>query len=135
MPVPAKIMFFSPCYNHLTFEDPEAPRSETIWPKHTASGPPGVTSTGAPALLLRLQDQGLLSSQAGLPLLKQSGGGKAPMGRAFDELALWENGRGCWVELKCCAVSKFHLPSGSQPGTLSQFNTPPGTLYLVAQNQ
>lgn len=92
-------------------------------------------SAGVPVLLLPLQDQGLPSSQAGLPLVKQSGGGKAPMGPAFDELALWGNGHGCWVELKCYAVSKFHLPSGSQPGTLSQLNTPPGTLYLVAQDQ
>lgn len=54
---------------------------------------------------------------------------------AFYALALWGSGRGCWVEPKCCAVSKFRLPSGSQASTHPQFNTPPGTLYLVAQNQ
>ena len=42
---------------------------------------------------------------------------------------------GCWVRPKCYAASKFHPHAVASPAHLSPFNTPPGTSYLIAQNQ
>jgi len=117
-----------------------------------ASGPPGEISEGAscpttPKLLDTQRASAVGSFVLLFPLCHESCAPRAPSltARPWREgcdganspsfPSLRGKNRGCWVRPECCAVSKFHPSAVASPAHLSQFNTPPGTLYLVAQNQ